>query len=165
MQLHSKKRNRLTQKRLNDLVYVRYNRALRRRYKLHDTINPISMSEIDDSNEWLIGRMNEDDDDEREDEDNVWEDDTLTWSMVAKASGVNQPTHHTRSRNSTKCSGKGKAKASSSQSRNISNFINDEEPDFDETPDTEDEEEEDIGDDKSDEGGEEYSSSSDGDDD
>ncbi|XP_075500617.1 uncharacterized protein LOC142539215 [Primulina tabacum] len=53
--LHSKRRNRLEQKKLNDLVYIKYNRALRRRYDMRDTIDPISLADIDDSNEWLMG--------------------------------------------------------------------------------------------------------------
>nr|CAD1822929.1 unnamed protein product [Ananas comosus var. bracteatus] len=66
--------------------------------------------------------MNEDNDNEREDDDHVWEDDTLTWSIVAKAAGVDEPSHHTRSHNSTastKGIGKGKAKASSSRTQNV----------------------------------------------
>ena len=57
MQIHSKKRNRLAQQRLNDLVYVKYNRALKRRYDARDRIDPISLKDIDDSNEWLMGKM------------------------------------------------------------------------------------------------------------
>ncbi|XP_075511905.1 uncharacterized protein LOC142547472 [Primulina tabacum] len=49
--LHSKRRNRLEQKKLNDLVYIKYNRALRRRYDMRDRIDPISLADIDDSNE------------------------------------------------------------------------------------------------------------------
>ena len=43
--------------RLNDLVYIKYNRALKRRYNECDTIDSISLKNIDDNNEWLIGRM------------------------------------------------------------------------------------------------------------
>ena len=87
MQIHTKKRNRLAQSRLNDLVFVKYNKALRRRYDSRDTIDPISLKDIDDSNEWLIGRM-----DAETDEDNelVFGDDTLTWGEVARASGVQE---------------------------------------------------------------------------
>ncbi|XP_059669339.1 uncharacterized protein LOC132314495 [Cornus florida] len=59
--LHSKKRNRLTQCRLNDLVFIK--------------INPIILNDIDDSNEWLVGVMDEDVDAENE---LVFEDDSLT---------------------------------------------------------------------------------------
>ncbi|RWR88532.1 hypothetical protein CKAN_01754700 [Cinnamomum micranthum f. kanehirae] len=55
--IHSKKRNRLDQKRLNDLVFVKYNRALKRRYDMSDILDPISLKDIDESNEWLHGRV------------------------------------------------------------------------------------------------------------
>ena len=85
--LHSKKRNRLSQARLNDLVFVKYNRALRRRYNNRDTIDPISLQDIDDSNEWLIGRLDGEFDAES---DLVFDndDDDLTWDTVARASGI-----------------------------------------------------------------------------
>ncbi|KAL0394959.1 UNVERIFIED_CONTAM: hypothetical protein Slati_4462100 [Sesamum latifolium] len=64
--LHTKRRNRFEQKRLNDLVYIKYNRVLRRRYDARDTIDPIALDDINESNEWLLGRLNlsEEDDDE-----------------------------------------------------------------------------------------------------
>ncbi|GMP70936.1 hypothetical protein CsSME_00029555 [Camellia sinensis var. sinensis] len=92
-QLHSKKRNRLAQKRLNDLVFVKYNRALKRRYISRGKFDPISLKDIDESNEWLIGRMeNElvfDDDDD--------DDDSLGWDDVAVAAGVEESSQRTRS--------------------------------------------------------------------
>ncbi|EOA34846.1 hypothetical protein CARUB_v10022425mg, partial [Capsella rubella] len=45
--LHTKKRNRLAQERLNDMVFVKYNRTLQRRYKRKDTIDPIIFEDID----------------------------------------------------------------------------------------------------------------------
>nr|CAD1820370.1 unnamed protein product [Ananas comosus var. bracteatus] len=92
--LHSQKRNRLAQQRLNDLVYVKYNRALMRRYNLRDTIDSIVLNDVDDSNEWLTGVMDSDGEDDNE-KGLVWKDDTLTWGDVAKAVGVNEPSHHT----------------------------------------------------------------------
>ncbi|GAA0141675.1 hypothetical protein LIER_35437 [Lithospermum erythrorhizon] len=53
--IHSKRRNMLEQVRLNDLVYIKYNRALKRRYAIHGRIDPIALSDIDDSNEWFTG--------------------------------------------------------------------------------------------------------------
>nr|CAD1837515.1 unnamed protein product [Ananas comosus var. bracteatus] len=85
--LHSKKRNRLAQQRLNDLVYVKYNRALMRRYNLCDTIDPIVLNDVDDSNEWLTGVMDSDGEDDNE-KGLVWEDDTLTWVMSLKLPGL-----------------------------------------------------------------------------
>ncbi|GFY91588.1 hypothetical protein Acr_07g0017840 [Actinidia rufa] len=90
-EIHSKKRNRLEQKRLNDLVFVKYNRALKRRYDMRDTIDPISLSNIDESNEWLRGSL-----DGESDEELVFEDDTLTWGAVARASEVGESNKQTR---------------------------------------------------------------------
>ncbi|KAF8411983.1 hypothetical protein HHK36_004542 [Tetracentron sinense] len=57
------------------------------RYKRRDSIDPITLRDIDDCNEWLIGSMQE----------LVHEDDDLTWDQVAEASGANeQRTRHTR---------------------------------------------------------------------
>lgn len=53
--IHTKKRNKLTLKRLNDLVFIKYNRTLRRRYNARNVIDPISLDNIDDTNEWLTG--------------------------------------------------------------------------------------------------------------
>ncbi|GJT83225.1 3-hydroxyisobutyryl-CoA hydrolase 1-like protein [Tanacetum coccineum] len=58
--LHNKRRNRLDQARLNDLVYVKYNRQLKKRFDRRDLIDPLLLNDIDESNEWLIGRMYED---------------------------------------------------------------------------------------------------------
>ena len=93
MQIHSKKRNRLAQQRLNDLVYVKYNRALKRRYDARDRIDPISLKDIDDSNEWLMGKMEGESDQEDE---LVFDDEYLTWGEVAKASGVEESAYSTR---------------------------------------------------------------------
>ncbi|CAN6862696.1 unnamed protein product, partial [Brassica oleracea] len=55
--LHTKRRNRLAQSRLNDMVFGKYNRALQGRMKRNDAKDPILLDEIDDSNEWLMGKM------------------------------------------------------------------------------------------------------------
>ncbi|KAE8734614.1 hypothetical protein F3Y22_tig00000738pilonHSYRG00067 [Hibiscus syriacus] len=87
--LHTKKRNRLTQERLNDMVYVKFNHSLQRR---NGTSDPIALDDIDESNEWLMGRMENDEDEE----DLVFLDDDLTWDAVGRASGANEPSHFTR---------------------------------------------------------------------
>ncbi|XP_075488891.1 uncharacterized protein LOC142527816 [Primulina tabacum] len=114
--IHSKKRNRLSQQRLNDLVYIKYNRTLRRRYAMRDKIDPISLSEIDDSNEWLLGKL-DDSDNENDDNDLVFEDDDLRWSDVAQAVGVGESAYDFRSRNASTSKG-----ASSSTSAKRSNL-------------------------------------------
>ncbi|KAH6837925.1 hypothetical protein C2S53_000394 [Perilla frutescens var. hirtella] len=105
------------QARLNDLVYVKYNRALQRRYKRKYIINPILLEEIDDSNEWLMEKMDE----ENEVDELVFENDDLTWNVVSRAMGANEPTYHTRK--ATKSVDKGKSSvASSSSSRSRDNI-------------------------------------------
>lgn len=81
-QLHSKSRNRLAQDRLNKLIYVKYNRALNRRYDMRDTIDPISKKEVDESCEWLIGKMEGDD---VSDDELVFEGGDLTWGAFCGA--------------------------------------------------------------------------------
>ncbi|XP_058003663.1 uncharacterized protein LOC110645316 [Hevea brasiliensis] len=64
-------------------IFEHYNRALRRRYDARHRIDPISLKDIDDSNEWLMGHMEE----ELENDELVFEDDNLTWNVVAEAIG------------------------------------------------------------------------------
>ena len=80
MQIHTKRRNRLEDQSLNDLVYIKYNRALKKRYNERDTIDPIILKEIDESNEWLIGIMDDEDSHDHVDaqDDLVFDDDDLT---------------------------------------------------------------------------------------
>ncbi|GJX19136.1 hypothetical protein Tco_0221813 [Tanacetum coccineum] len=118
----TKKRNRLAQGRLNDMVFVKYNRALDRRCKNIDTADPILLKDIDESNEWLMGHM----DGEEEPATNfVYVDDDLTWAAVDIASGASEPAYPTRastSRGSVQGStsapkGKGTAHTSTSGSK------------------------------------------------
>ncbi|KAK8716756.1 hypothetical protein V6N13_044057 [Hibiscus sabdariffa] len=95
--IHTKKRNRLTQSRLNDLVYVKYNRALVQRFNLRDKIDPIVLKDIDDSNEWLIEKTPED----AQNEYVFEEDDGFTWGHVATATRVHEEQFNLRSRWST----------------------------------------------------------------
>ncbi|XP_059658517.1 uncharacterized protein LOC132304822 [Cornus florida] len=100
IKLHNKKRNRLAQTTLNDLVFIKYNRALRHRYNMRDTLDPILLDDIDESNEWLTGRM----DDSDAEHDLVYEDDSLTWGDVANFAGIGEaskPQRSTRSKSSS----------------------------------------------------------------
>ncbi|GJX80128.1 retrovirus-related pol polyprotein from transposon TNT 1-94 [Tanacetum coccineum] len=91
--IHTKKRNRLAQGRINDMVFVKYNRALDRRCKNIDTADPILLKDIDESNEWLMGHM----DGKEEPATNcVYVDDDLTWAAVDIASGASEPAYPTR---------------------------------------------------------------------
>lgn len=92
-QIHTKNRNRLEHQRLNDLAYVKYNRALKARYDLRSVIDPISLDNIDHSDEWWVGKMGVNV--EAEDE-LVFGDDSLTWGDVARASGSEDVLTYTR---------------------------------------------------------------------
>jgi len=147
LQLHTKKRNRLAQSRLNDLVFVKSNRALKRRREEGTSRDPILLKDIDESNEWLLGRMEGDSDED----DLVFEDDTLTWAAVAQACGANEPRYLTRSRGSkttttckTSTKDKGKAPASTSKSSGARLHLIDEDEE-EEYEEDEEEEDEDIG--------------------
>ena len=102
LQIHTKRRNRLDHQRLNDLVYIKFNRALKKRYDGCNTIDPIILKEIDESNDWLIGRMNDKDSHDHLDaqDDLVFDDDDLTWGDVASASEAEEPGFDTRARTS-----------------------------------------------------------------
>ena len=63
---------------MNDLVYIKYNQALKRRY-----------------NEWLIGRM---EDEDSHGGDFVFDDDNLTKGDVARATGAEEVRFDTRAR-------------------------------------------------------------------
>ncbi|XP_073269118.1 uncharacterized protein [Primulina huaijiensis] len=139
--IHSKKRNRLSQQRLNDVVYIKYNRALRRRYAMRDKIGPISLSEIDDSNEWLLGKL-DDSDNENDDNDLVFEDDDLRWSDVAQAVGVGESAYDFRSRKastSKRASSSTSAKRKQSSARtSLVNEVDEEEINIDDETEEED---------------------------
>ncbi|KAL6335945.1 hypothetical protein AAG906_003570 [Vitis piasezkii] len=64
-------------------IFEDYNRALKRRYNECNTIDPISLKDIDNSNEWLIGRMEDEDSHGGAQDDFVFDDDNLTWDDVA----------------------------------------------------------------------------------
>ena len=53
--IHTKKRNRLEQKRLNDLVFVQYNLRLRRNQLMSKTLDldPIVLDDIDPTSKWV----------------------------------------------------------------------------------------------------------------
>ena len=92
----AKKRNRLEQQKLNDLVFVKYNRALKHRYELRNIIDPISLNEIDESNEWLVGSFDKDGEN-NENEYVFSEEDGLTYKDVEIASGAGEARYSTRS--------------------------------------------------------------------
>ncbi|XP_042067400.1 uncharacterized protein LOC121810716 [Salvia splendens] len=99
----AKRRNRLAQERLNNLVFVKYNRDLERRFNIQNVTDPILLSDIDDSNEWLMGRMEgEDEDDDAGGDDFCLPNESLRGESVGRASGVLEPSHNTRGNTNTR---------------------------------------------------------------
>ena len=82
--------NQLAQHRLNDMVFVKYNRTLQRRMKRSDSTDPILLEEIDEINEWLMGKM-EGNSDNNDQDDHVFNNDDLTWSVVKQQELRNLP--------------------------------------------------------------------------
>ncbi|KAF9607516.1 hypothetical protein IFM89_036878 [Coptis chinensis] len=99
LRLHSKKRNCLLQSKLNDLVYIQYNRMLEKRFKerlADNDSDPILLKEIDENDDWIIPS-------ETQLEDFVVEGDDLTWEQVRAARGADidvGPSTRNRTRNS-----------------------------------------------------------------
>jgi hypothetical protein len=54
--IHTKKRNRLEQKRLNDLVFVQYNLRLRCNQLLNKRLDsdPIVLDDVDPTSDWVV---------------------------------------------------------------------------------------------------------------
>ncbi|XP_021855425.1 uncharacterized protein [Spinacia oleracea] len=92
--LHTKKKNKRAQRQLKDLVFVRCNRALNRRYSRKDTTNPILLEEIDECNEWLLRKKDENSCADVDD-DFVFDDDDLTWGAVDRVVGTSAPSYVT----------------------------------------------------------------------
>ena len=61
-------------------MYIKYNRALKKGYNERDTIDPVILKDSEESNEWLIGRMGDEDshDHVNVQGDLVFDDDDLT---------------------------------------------------------------------------------------
>ncbi|KAL5154280.1 hypothetical protein HKD37_19G053669 [Glycine soja] len=95
-QIHSIKRNRLEHKKLQDLVFVKYNQQLKQRYNARDEIDSISLNDIDVCNEWLVGEMDEDNDNDAGNDLVFEDDDALNWATVYEASGVGERRMYTR---------------------------------------------------------------------
>lgn len=113
LQIHSKKRNRLEHKKLRDLVYVKYNQALKANASKKKKGDPIRLKNIDEcNNEWVLGRMMDAGDEPVFDD----EDDGLTWNTVAAAVGVDEPRHNTRA-STTKSNVTSSERASTSRGR------------------------------------------------
>nr|XP_018686228.1 PREDICTED: uncharacterized protein LOC103993628 [Musa acuminata subsp. malaccensis] len=86
--IHAQRRNRLEHQRLHDLVYIKYNQALKARYNLQNGIDPISSQDIDDSNEWLVGEAGANL--QNVEDEFIFEDNNLTCGDVTRVSGVGE---------------------------------------------------------------------------
>ncbi|KAI3816199.1 hypothetical protein L1987_15890 [Smallanthus sonchifolius] len=75
---NSKKMNQLENQKVQDLVFVKHNLTLKNRRDKDVVYDPISLEDIDYSNEWLIGKM----------EERVLENEDLTRVDVANANGA-----------------------------------------------------------------------------
>ena len=53
----------------------------------------ISLKDINDSNKWLIGRL---DDDSEEEDELVFDNDSLTWGDISKAVEAKEPSFYSR---------------------------------------------------------------------
>lgn len=129
----------MEQQKLNDLVYIKYNRALRRRFDARDTIDPIILDDtnVQDPHEWLMGVLEDEDDLVHEGED-------LSWTTAADAMGVNEPIHATRTSGrqggaETSTSAPVRRGAGTSTSRRRGRQLVDEDEDFDFGEDSEEE--------------------------
>ena len=78
------------------MVFVKYNQQLKQRYNARDEIDPISLNDIDVCNEWLVGEMDQDDDNDAGNDLVFEDDDALNWATVYQASGVGECRMYTR---------------------------------------------------------------------
>ncbi|RDX86745.1 hypothetical protein CR513_31885, partial [Mucuna pruriens] len=92
--IHSKKKSKLEHQKLQDLVYVKYNQAFHECHECRDLIDPIALKDIDDSNEWIVGELDRDSEDVKD--ELVFNDDTLTWRDVTSATKAVGPLKYTR---------------------------------------------------------------------
>ena len=108
---------------------------MKKRYDGRDTIDPIILKEIDESNEWQIGRMNDENSHDHVDaqDDLVFDDDDLTWGDVTRSRKAKEPRFDTRARASSSRlpSSRGNDTASSSRPMpSLSLIDEDEEMDY-----------------------------------
>lgn len=86
--IHSKKRSKVEYQKLQDMVFIKYNQALKEHFDNRDVIDPILLNDIDYSNEWMVGEMCGD----REATKEQLGDGILTWGVVGNVVGAGEPT-------------------------------------------------------------------------
>ncbi|XLT88990.1 hypothetical protein HN873_010743, partial [Arachis hypogaea] len=153
--IHTKKRNSLDHESMESLVFIKYNQQLIERYNLKDEVDPITLNDIDECNEWLVGEIGTAtfrDDSVDDDADFVHQDDnTLSWNLVFEAMGGHDPTTNTRRQQNRKrkepATARGGAKGGPSGSKASKKgkgkavIVEEEEPEFEDEEDSENEEE------------------------
>ena len=77
----------MAQEKLNDMVYVKFNRAFHRQHMKEGVADGIMLEEVDDSNEWLMGRM---------EEEGLDGDESIPYDLVARCMGAYEPAYATR---------------------------------------------------------------------
>ena len=93
---------------------------------MRDMVDPISLKNIDESNEWLLGRIDRKLD---EDDELVFDDDILTWADVATASGVGESSQRTSATSTSRA----RATPRVTRSSNVLQLVNEEEAGLEET--------------------------------
>jgi len=79
------------------MVYIKYNKQFAQRYIIRDEINHILLNDIDECNEWLVGKVDDDNDNEEGGNELVFHDDlTLNWATIYEVSGIGEPIVYTR---------------------------------------------------------------------
>ena len=115
-------KRRLELTRLNDLVFIKYNRKLAHRDNAGNTIDPILLDSIDEANEWLTGAPQDHQDEE------VYEGESLTCGDISMASGIEENIYSFRG---STVRGKEREVGGSSSSRNLVDEPSDDEEDDD----------------------------------
>lgn len=77
----------------HNLIYIKYNQALKTCYNLRDNINLILL-DINNSSKWMIGEI--DADLKNAEHEIVFYDDNLKWGDVVNASGVGEIKTYTK---------------------------------------------------------------------
>ncbi|XP_043687964.1 uncharacterized protein LOC122639207 [Telopea speciosissima] len=125
--IHTKKRNMLEHQRLNDLVYIQYNRRLQVRFQekreQSRNPNPLVLDDLDWSSEWMTGIS---------DDELVHPGDDLTWRTVSTVSGASSLFHGTNRvrRSGPSTSGAAPALASYSRRNRVHEESSDDELEF-----------------------------------
>ncbi|XLS46078.1 hypothetical protein HN51_002943 [Arachis hypogaea] len=137
---------------MESLVFIKYNQQLIERYNLKDEVDPITLNDIDECNEWLVGELGtatfQSDDNMKDDANLVHEgDNTLSWNLVFEAMGRHELTANTRRRKQNRkrkepTAPKGGPNGSKASKKGKAVIVEEEEPEFEDSEDSENEEEE-----------------------